>query len=743
MTDKPIGYSVNTAVLNKPEAGSPMLAYLASGWSIKRWAEPKHLIEDVKSGYAVAPGWFDGGVKDNDHFKESQYWLLDFDYPQVAFDDLHKHQWFKEHALFAYTTASFTARGSYRVVGAWDKPIRTVENYRQAGRYLHELFPDADTAMERASQCSYGNTDARFISWDFNNRTPLQLKERTVRGITTGQDAFLDLVRSLDQDSEQERIAKAKLCLQYVPERGESGSDTYNNAWDTVCAITHEFGSELALQIFEECNWHGQWDLEAKVIDAETSVRGEGLRLGSLIELVRSIITDRDDSLEFERKLAAINKVHKHQEYQPSTAPATTPPATRIAQIVEKLVELELDIDNNNWAEQQTLIKEATSLGPSRTDVNNRVFDHVCDYLGVDLGSTKGNQIKTKGIARLRKLAFAGQDPWLVDRYLQKNRDAIIFGDSGSGKTAIAMDMVRCLLENKTFADGKTASNTDKKILFIASDGGSTAELVLAQYLQQMDVDDSLFDHFDFWAADCDGSAPPWNLKTGNLIKLRDTVATGEYDLVIIDSLKAVCSQTRYSIDDRGISDIMRLVQSVVCPHAALLWIHHTNKSGSSSSHSAGGATDIIEVVSAAFQVKRQWNDGQTQQKNTMVVHKLRGCDTRTFNYDFNFDEGLIPEQQFTVEAKKINDRKTSYPEVIMVALRDHKYGRMGRSSLAERFGVTPNTLDPYLTELKNDGLIRSQQGKYTLTTKGTQVAGEFTRKKYEEACSKDENPDF
>ena len=149
----------------------------------------------------------------------------------------------------------------------------------------------------------------------------------------------------------------------------------------------------------------------------------------------------------------------------------------------------------------------------------------------------------------------------------------------------------------------------NKKILFIGSDGGVSAMSVLSDYLNKMEVlnDAKLDDYFDYWVADEDEGIPSWNLSTGNLVKLKETVSNGDYALVIIDSLKAVCSNSSWSIDERSIGDVMRLVQAIVCEHSALAWIHHTNKGKSNGADKAGGVTDVIELTSANIQFKKQW----------------------------------------------------------------------------------------------------------------------------------------
>ena len=118
------------------------------------------------------------------------------------------------------------------------------------------------------------------------------------------------------------------------------------------------------------------------------------------------------------------------------------------------------------------------------------------------------------------------------------------------------------------------------------------------------------------------------------------------FRLVIIDSLMAVCSYSNWSIDERSIGDVMRLVQAIVCEHSALAWIHHTNKGKSNGADKAGGVTDVIELTSANIQFKKQWDDeDQKTQTSSIVVHKLRGEMSRSFDYEFDWTGITVVEE--------------------------------------------------------------------------------------------------
>ena len=224
--------------------------------------------------------------------------------------------------------------------------------------------------------------------------------------------------------------------------------------------------------------------------------------------------------------------------------------------------------------------------------------------------------------------------------------------------------MARAIIKGRYFADAKDKVNSNGKVLFIASYGGVSAEDIVGDYIQILgaEYDQDMEDRFEYITSGIDSIAPPWYLTLGNMIKLQEFVQIGEHDLVTIDSLRAVSSQTKYSVDDCNISEVMRLIQSIVTPRASLLWIYHTNKSGKSSSHSAGGVTDIIKVVLGGFEVQREWDEDRAEQENSFTVHKLRDEDRRSFEYKFNWLTGVMPESSDMAEAKSLEDRKSIVP---------------------------------------------------------------------------------
>lgn len=736
-------------LIGKLPKGDPRLAELAGNWTrCPNNPTVEMLLSLLKTGYVVAPGVYTNNYKNKANFERGQLVLMDFDDGVITWEQAKTYPFFTEHCVAAHTSCSHGIDGAekFHVIALLPSPVTDAGCYDEAVKALRQHIPGQDSAMT-ANQCCFGNPNAEWVYWNNNNRLPeLKLEEPK-------RDAFAEMVRlSNDEEPYESKVRKMKLCLAFIPERID-GEGTYNEAFDAACVLFNEFGVEKGYEIANECNWLGTWDLYRKLESIENDQKQRPKRLGSLIELVRDLYSpggrysDRERSEEFEIRLNQINGAKQSLATTDEVQLEAEANAKKVEDMIKRIVELEIDIDTESFALRETLIHQAGKLCGGGAKVRRRAFEHICAHFGVDIGNTKGNTIRNKGIDRLRKLAFRNKEQWLVPGFLHYNRDAIIYGDAGSGKTSIALDMARSMIQGRTFADGSEPCSTTGKILFIASDNGPSAEINMVDYLSKMNVlyDERVQERFVYWSANLESSEPSWNLNLANLILLQNEVKTGDYDLVIIDSLKATCAQTDYSIDDRSIGDVMRLVQGIVTPHAALCWIHHTNKSGKSSSHSAGGVTDIIEIPSAAFQVQRDWDDeAKTAQTNTLKVHKLRGEDSRQFTYDFDFLTGVIPHSDFDSGAREIELRKSLYPSAILVAMRDApKATRFSRQKLADLMQVSPNTLDQHIKELKDKKLIVSHGTGYKLTKDGQVVARDLNRKKLEEAINFGSGRDF
>jgi RecA-family ATPase len=146
-----------------------------------------------------------------------------------------------------------------------------------------------------------------------------------------------------------------------------------------------------------------------------------------------------------------------------------------------------------------------------------------------------------------------------------------------------------------------------------------------------------------------------------------------------------------------------------------LIWLHHTNKSSSGSSHRAGGSTDVIEIISAAHELKHTWDEKTESGSTEWIVQKIRGSSKRRFSYRFDFETGVVLDD--------LEPEPAATGDLILRAIYESENKRLTRQSIADRISKDPKTLSNHATHLRSKGLIRSHRTAWELTKKGVLAA--------------------
>ena len=390
-----------------------------------------------------------------------------------------------------------------------------------------------------------------------------------------------------------------------------------------------------------------------------------------------------------------------------------------LSELMNELIEISCDTGNpERWTKSKLVEAKIRKLGVPSTEIKERKMALLSAKLGLDLGGLNG----TAGAVRTLSKSHGPSQSWLIPQFLPLGKASVIYGDSGAGKTSIALHIANAYIKGIPFADSIYPSKYDgRKVLFIASDGQGDAVDHLTDYAEQSGfMDDETFvNNLDVYAAAADGSTGPFNFSEIHLLNLFNQLKGGDYSLVFIDSLKASCMGSDYSIDDRTAAMPMRIVQAMCAKtRTTLVWLHHTNKGSSDSSQRASGSTDLIEIVSSAHELRYNWNEGTGQGQSEWIVQKLRGSSKRKFYYSFDFEIGLVLETT-SGETPKTSDR-------IILTIYGSPNKRLKRNDLASRLGLKPKTLSNHAIHLKDECLIRSNGTAWELTGKGTQRAKEL-----------------
>ena len=428
-----------------------------------------------------------------------------------------------------------------------------------------------------------------------------------------------------------------------------------------------------------------------------------------------SVISDARAEVQAELKLKRGNA-----SQSPIRNSIHSPKPEELDELMKQLLDLICgSADPELWSKSKLIEAKIRKLGVPTNEMKEQKMAMLSARLGLDLGGING----TAGAVRSLSRSEGSLQTWLIPQFLPLGKASLIYGDSGAGKTAIALHLANSYLKGLAFADSIYPSKNDgRKVLFIASDGQGDAVDHLTDYAEQsgfMD-DETFINSFDVYAATHDGSNGPFNFAPIHLVNLHNQLKGGDYGLVFIDSLKASCMGSDYSIDDRSAVLPMRLIQAMCAKtKTTLVWLHHTNKSSSESSHRAGGSTDIVEIVSAAHELRQKWDEKTNQSRSEWLVQKLRGSSKRRFSYSFDLETGLVLDIPLA-DTSTTSDR-------ILKAIYESPAKRLKRQELTQLIGLEAKTLSNHAGFLKGDGMITQNGKAWQITGKGMKRVKEIT----------------
>lgn len=178
---------------------------------------------------------------------------------------------------------------------------------------------------------------------------------------------------------------------------------------------------------------------------------------------------------------------------------------------------------------------------------------------------------------------FAQHDPpqvsWLIDGVLESNGMAMMYGDSGIGKTFLAMHMAYCIGAGKRWFNRKSQRS---RVLYLDGENG---EGLMHRRSKMIDPDgeaDVIYYSFPDLSLDVDGI-----LLTCALVRKMDA------DVVIIDPLMNFMQGDENAIEDirPQISGLRAMADQEDC---AIVLIHHENRGG--TYRGSSGFKDLVTL---------------------------------------------------------------------------------------------------------------------------------------------------
>lgn len=205
-----------------------------------------------------------------------------------------------------------------------------------------------------------------------------------------------------------------------------------------------------------------------------------------------------------------------------------------------------------------------------------------------------------------------GQAPsWIIKGLLPKAELGVLFGESGSGKSFIALDMACSIARGEPWRGLRTRSG---RVVYIAAEGGGGFRKRLQAYGLHHQVD---MDQLPFGIIH---AAPNFLQKTDALDVSKAIVAGGKCDVVIVDTFAQVIP----GANENAAEDIGKALAHCKGIHRAtgamVILVHHSGKDSSKGSRgwsglraAADAEIEVVRTVAGRYIRVSKQKDGDDQ----------------------------------------------------------------------------------------------------------------------------------
>jgi hypothetical protein len=382
----------------------------------------------------------------------------------------------------------------------------------------------------------------------------------------------------------------------------------------------------------------------------------------------------------------------------------TTEKQDALHHLVDELVEAQV---KGNEVRVAALISQTWRLGIPSTTTETLVLKRWASSRGIELEESALQETEGRTIGGNVSLEAQQQR---LPGFLLEHGLHLMVADAGVGKSTMALAMALRLSTGGSFLDQQEGVSSTGKVLYIGTDGGSTAFSMLSDYATDM-AEPSRWGGVEFWCEE-PGKRKPWVLTLPNLERLANELAKGEITAVFIDTINAVFQGAGISPYTGPVDQYLRLLKAIVCPYGPLVMLGHTNRSGSGIK-GIGGSPAFQEVPDALHLLERK---KEPEADGTLVfrwtVQKLRGEPFRQFSYAKR-DDGfqLVDDSHFF----------TACGDKLLVAI-DQRRLLQQTASVKDLIVTTkeaPSSVRAALTRLRQRGLVEKKGTGFLLTDKG------------------------
>ena len=289
------------------------------------------------------------------------------------------------------------------------------------------------------------------------------------------------------------------------------------------------------------------------------------------------------------------------------------------------------------------------------------------------------------------RLTGTGID-WALCGFAIANDVNVHWGERGSGKTRLALEIAYSLMTGDSFLDRNVKPNPTK-VLYIASDSGRAP---LEEEMEAAGLHTEFDEHenWELWCHDPESQQEAWGVDLRSRIELYEWAKQNKGACIIQDSAKAIFGRED-NLDytnNKDVTQYLLFLKEVIAPYCTIIVCAHD---GSASGRS-GGAKAWEEIPSFILGIVKPKDEegNQVSDRRLITIHKSRKGDERRLNYEIGEDgrlrccdgteiisdvSGLI--YKFMQECKSNNKDNVSVDEIFLAVKETKKWTAKGTVS--------------------------------------------------------------
>ena len=351
---------------------------------------------------------------------------------------------------------------------------------------------------------------------------------------------------------------------------------------------------------------------------------------------------------------------------------------------IEKLYKAIADNDINREME---LKRECFVKFGAKSDLQEK---HCYDLLQ---SKCLGRNTITAKPRKRRNVRLTGRGiDWALCGFAIANDVNVHWGERGSGKTRLALEIAYSLMTGDSFLD-RNIKPEPTKVLYIASDSGRAP---IEEELEAAGLHTEFSEHenWELWCHDPESQQEAWGVDLRSRIELYEWAKENKGACIIQDSAKAIFGRED-NLDytnNKDVTQYLLFLKEVIAPYCTIIVCAHD---GSASGRS-GGAKAWEEIPSFILGIVKPKDEegNQVSDRRIITIHKSRKGDERRLNYEIGEDgrlkccdgteiindvSGLI--YKFMQECKSNNKDNVSVDEIFLAVKQTKKWTAKGTVS--------------------------------------------------------------